>query len=217
MRARDATRLAQIAVDIVLVEAVRHYIGAYLAVLNGADLLVFTGGIGENGREFREQVCRNMDYAGIKLDAKRMEFFLMHSMLAVLQEILRVKIQWDTPAFQTHDFVHALQPFPDHVIPPHRRQRTYLSAILARNEVNRLDPYNRKLFVRVRRGYYVINPVLEVELEGRWINVYDLIHINELEKEKDNVDLNRFVAAIREWREKAAAADSRTDAMTSPE
>ncbi len=158
-----------------------------------------------------------IDQRLVKLDAKRMEFFLMHSMLAVLQEILRVKIQWDTPAFQTHDFVHALQPFPDHVIPPHRRQRTYLSAILARNEVNRLDPYNRKLFVRVRRGYYVINPVLEVELEGRWINVYDLIHINELEKEKDNVDLNRFVAAIREWREKAAAADSRTDAMTSPE
>ena len=55
----------------VLIEAVRHYIGAYLAVLNGADLLVFTGGIGENGREFREQVCRNMDYAGIKLDPQR--------------------------------------------------------------------------------------------------------------------------------------------------
>ena len=55
----------------VLVEAVRHYIGAYLAVLNGADLLVFTGGIGENAAEFRRQVCSRFDYAGIKLDAKK--------------------------------------------------------------------------------------------------------------------------------------------------
>jgi len=55
----------------VLVEAVRHYIGAYLAVLNGADLIAFTGGIGENGWEFRELVCQNMEFAGIKLDKQR--------------------------------------------------------------------------------------------------------------------------------------------------
>jgi len=55
----------------ILVEAVRHYIGAYLAVLNGADVLVSTGGIGENGWEFRELVCERFDYAGIKLDKQR--------------------------------------------------------------------------------------------------------------------------------------------------
>jgi acetate kinase len=55
----------------VLVEAVRHYLGAYLAVLNGADLIAFAGGIGENGVQFRELVCRNMDYAGIRLDPQR--------------------------------------------------------------------------------------------------------------------------------------------------
>jgi len=34
-------------------------------------LLVFTGGIGENGIAFRQAVCERMDYAGIKLDPKR--------------------------------------------------------------------------------------------------------------------------------------------------
>jgi acetate kinase len=58
---------ARLALD-VLVESIRHYIGAYLAVLNGADLLVFTGGIGENGIEFRRQVCGGFDYAGLQLD-----------------------------------------------------------------------------------------------------------------------------------------------------
>jgi acetate kinase len=61
---------AQLALD-VLVESVRHYIGAYLAVLNGADLIVFTGGIGENAADFRRDVCSRMDYAGIKLDLSR--------------------------------------------------------------------------------------------------------------------------------------------------
>ncbi len=61
---------AQLAID-VLVEAVRHYIGAYLAVLNGADLLVFTGGIGENGTGIRAAICDRMDYAGIVLSSER--------------------------------------------------------------------------------------------------------------------------------------------------
>lgn len=60
---------AKLAFD-AFVQSVRDYVGAYLAVLNGADLLVFTGGIGENGSAFRAAVCERMDYAGIRLDAK---------------------------------------------------------------------------------------------------------------------------------------------------
>ena len=153
----------------------------------------------------------------IKIDGKRMEFFLLHSMLAVLQEILRVKIEWDTPAFQTRDFVHALQHFPDHVIPPHRKQRTYLNAVLARNEVYRNDPCNRRLFVRVRRGYYVLNPVLEIEYGDKWLNVYDLIHIDELEKEEQNTYLKEFAETIRKWREKASTTKEESDENGRPD
>ena len=68
--ANESNKRAKLAVE-VLVEAVRHYVGAYLAVLNGADVLVFTGGIGENQVGFRAAVCEAMDYAGIELDADR--------------------------------------------------------------------------------------------------------------------------------------------------
>lgn len=61
---------AQLAID-VLVESVRHYIGAYLAVLNGADVIVFTGGIGENSAPMRERICRGFDYCGLALDEQR--------------------------------------------------------------------------------------------------------------------------------------------------
>ncbi|SFH86058.1 acetate/propionate family kinase [Planctomicrobium piriforme] len=47
---------------------IKKYIGQYLAVLNGADAIVFTGGIGENSTRIRSLVCENMTYAGIELD-----------------------------------------------------------------------------------------------------------------------------------------------------
>ena len=55
------------------VAAIRHYIGAYLVVLGGADAIVFTGGIGENSRRVRRDVCRNLEWAGLRLDADRNE------------------------------------------------------------------------------------------------------------------------------------------------
>jgi acetate kinase len=58
---------AQQAID-VFVSAVRYYLGAYLLLLNGADAIVFTGGIGENSKRMREAVCANLDWFGIRLD-----------------------------------------------------------------------------------------------------------------------------------------------------
>lgn len=52
---------------------IKKYIGAYIASMGGLDALVFTGGIGENAVEVREEVCKNMDYLGIKLDKLKNE------------------------------------------------------------------------------------------------------------------------------------------------
>lgn len=52
----------------VFVAAVRHYLGAYLLLLNGADAIVFTGGIGENSAGMRAAVCADLDWFGIALD-----------------------------------------------------------------------------------------------------------------------------------------------------
>jgi acetate kinase len=51
----------------------RGYIGQYLAVLNGADALVFTAGIGENSPRVRAMICEGMDRLGIRLDPERNE------------------------------------------------------------------------------------------------------------------------------------------------
>jgi acetate kinase len=61
---------AQLALD-VFFASVRHYLGAYLLLLNGADAIVFTGGIGENSARMREAVCADLDWFGIALDPVR--------------------------------------------------------------------------------------------------------------------------------------------------
>jgi acetate kinase len=61
---------AQLALD-VYVASVRHYLGAYLVLLGGADAIVFTGGIGENSVSMREAVCKDLAWFGITLDAAK--------------------------------------------------------------------------------------------------------------------------------------------------
>ena len=50
---------------------VKKYIGAYFAVLNGADAVIFTGGIGENAPSLRAQICESLGALGISLNTER--------------------------------------------------------------------------------------------------------------------------------------------------
>ena len=52
---------------------IKKYVGAYSAAMGGLDALVFTGGIGENSSEVRAEVCKNLEYLGIKLDKLKNE------------------------------------------------------------------------------------------------------------------------------------------------
>lgn len=58
---------ARLALD-VFITAIRHYLGAYLIELGGADAIVFAGGIGENSVQVRSAVCAGLETFGIVLD-----------------------------------------------------------------------------------------------------------------------------------------------------
>ncbi|HEU4508084.1 MAG TPA: acetate kinase [Pyrinomonadaceae bacterium] len=60
-------RRARLAIEIFCYRA-RKYIGAYLAAMNGADAVVFTGGIGENSWEIRSRICDGLEWLGLELD-----------------------------------------------------------------------------------------------------------------------------------------------------
>ena len=47
---------------------VKKFVGEYAAEMGGVDMIIFTGGVGENSYDLREYVCRNMEFMGIKVD-----------------------------------------------------------------------------------------------------------------------------------------------------
>jgi len=68
-RERDDAR-ARLALEVFCHRA-RKYVGAYLAVLEGADALVFTGGIGEHAPEIRRRIAAGFSWCGLTLDPER--------------------------------------------------------------------------------------------------------------------------------------------------
>lgn len=60
-------RRSQLAIEIFCYRA-QKYIGAYLAAMNGADAILFTGGIGENAAAIRQKICEGLTFAGVEID-----------------------------------------------------------------------------------------------------------------------------------------------------
>jgi len=52
----------------VLVYQIKKYIGAFAAAMGGLNAVAFAGGIGENSWRVRQEVCRDMEFLGIRLD-----------------------------------------------------------------------------------------------------------------------------------------------------
>ncbi len=91
--AQSGHERANLALD-VFVASVRHYLGAYLVELGGADAIVFTGGIGENSTTIRERVCRDLGWFGMVLDPAKNQSG--HAERAVSSDDSRVAL-WTVP------------------------------------------------------------------------------------------------------------------------
>ena len=65
--AKQGDKRAQLTVNAVT-HRFKKYIGAYAAAMGGIDLLIFSGGVGENSSDIRAGVCRGLEFLGIELD-----------------------------------------------------------------------------------------------------------------------------------------------------
>ncbi|MGM9978073.1 MAG: acetate/propionate family kinase [Clostridium sp.] len=68
--AKKGNKKASLALDIFHYR-IKKQIGAYIAALNGVDIIIFTAGVGENGPETREAILKDMDFFGIILDKEK--------------------------------------------------------------------------------------------------------------------------------------------------
>ncbi len=69
---REGNERAELALQVFCYQ-VKKYIGAYAAAMNGADVIVFTAGVGENTPHIRKRIMSNMEYMGFELDDERNE------------------------------------------------------------------------------------------------------------------------------------------------
>ena len=101
-----------------------------------------------------------------KLHARSMEYFLVNYLVAVRSEVVDPS---DPPAMQgltMDDFMDYLELMPDSILAPYRRKRQYVNSILAKNEIDRDDKYNRRLFKRKSRGVYDLLPGLTLRFDA---------------------------------------------------
>ncbi len=67
--ANEGNEQAKMAIEIYNYR-IKKYIGSYIAAMNGCDILVFTGGVGENAVHTRKGVCTDLEWLGIEIDEK---------------------------------------------------------------------------------------------------------------------------------------------------
>ncbi len=68
--AKNGDEKARLALDMYFYR-IKKYVGAYAAAMGGTDIIVFTAGVGENQANMREEVCRDMEWMGVKLDIEK--------------------------------------------------------------------------------------------------------------------------------------------------
>ncbi len=68
--AKEGNERAQLALDKFAYE-VRKYIGSYAAAMGGVDIITFTAGVGENGPDMRESICKGLEFLGVHVDHEK--------------------------------------------------------------------------------------------------------------------------------------------------
>lgn len=123
----------------------------------------------------------------IKIDQYLMEYFILNLVL-VINNCLKKQVKGvgklPRPVFTAGDILSAIEQLPTGILPSYRTKRAYISSILSKNEIDKDDKYNRKLFIRVAHGSYIINPDIEIKYDEQWYPIYPEQLLTLLEQNK---------------------------------
>lgn len=116
----------------------------------------------------------------VRIDRHLSEYLLLQTFWALFKSRFAIPAHAHA-GFNTAVILDAWRDLPPHVVASERKRRTYLSGLLARNEVGRDYAYNRRLFVRVAQGWYQFNPALQVRRthagSEAWIPLYEALNL----------------------------------------
>jgi hypothetical protein len=117
----------------------------------------------------------------VRIDRHLTEYFLFQTLWALFRDRFRTHAWNDLAAFDTGTILESWQHLPANVLKPERNRRQHLSNVLSRNEVDRDYAYNRRLFWRIKQGWYQFNPELAVRRKTAedeiWLPVYEALNL----------------------------------------
>lgn len=127
----------------------------------------------------------------IKIDSHQGEYWLLQYVFATYKiKISKSLSEKDMFIINAQVFVDFFEKLPSSVLLDFRRKRTYISSLLAKNERYKQDKYNKKLFVRVKNGIYLLNPAIEIWNGTGWITQKEWLSIDEYRSLGNNDDDN---------------------------
>jgi len=119
----------------------------------------------------------------VKIPNRKMEYFLLNIFMTLQDALINnCRRKFEEEGVKAADIEKVIAQYPESIMPDYRKQRNYISSILAKNEIDSKNSYNSALFIRVERGYYCINPGLSVFVEDKWVNIYEFTGMNIAKK-----------------------------------
>ncbi|GAB6183353.1 AAA family ATPase [Thermodesulfovibrio hydrogeniphilus] len=114
-------------------------------------------------------ISLKVDEKLIKIDSKLGEFLIFHILYVLIPRRFNESQEAAITAVELSKLIENL---PETVVPEYRKKRQYISSLLSKNEVQSTNPYTRKIFKRIQKGKYVLNPEIQIKIKDIWIEIY---------------------------------------------
>ena len=120
----------------------------------------------------------------IKIDSHKIEYLLINLFIAVQSTILQTKQYHEEMGVKVDDLIGSIQHFSAAVMPAYRKKRGYLLSLLAKHELDSRNQYNKKIFKRISRGYYLLNPELKILHNEDWMSIAGIFSSQDVSQEE---------------------------------
>ena len=125
----------------------------------------------------------------VRIDRRQSEYLLFQTMWVLFKSCFGSTNSSDRGAFDAGMLLAAYARMPAEVLAPERKKRSFISGLLARNEIDRDYAYNRRLFKRLSTGLYQFNPELALRRrgaeDGGWLPVFAVLNLPLVKESAD--------------------------------
>lgn len=143
----------------------------------------------------------------LKIHNHQIEYILLNLIITLQPTYIKHRLKMEPETFRMDDIILSIQNYPESVLPDFRKKRAYLNANIAKNEVSSTNQYNKKLFVRIERGQYVLSPYLEILIEETWVNLYEIMKSDPSIGDKETIQKTKeelLQKMIAKWKKEYA-------------